>query len=90
MFDTGAITIISKQMAEELKFQKEIEIKMQGSGDNSETGEFVKISSIIVCNSEVRNCATAVMDFFDKFASFNMIKKPIHFIMARYWLQRGA
>jgi len=61
--DTGALTIISKQVAKELNLPKGIEVNASGTGGDSKTINLVKLDSIIVGNMEVTNCATGVTDF---------------------------
>lgn len=69
IFDTGALTVISQQVAKELKVQNEVEVEVRGSGGNTETVNLVQLNSILVGNSEVKNCAAAVVDFSGKFGS---------------------
>ena len=66
--DTGALTLISRQVATELNLSKGIEVNAGGTGGNSKTINLVKLDSIIVGNMEVTNCATGVTDFQHQFS----------------------
>lgn len=69
MFDTGALTIISQQVAKELELQSEIEFEMHGVGGKTETVNLVQLENVIVGNSEVKNIAAVVVDLAEKTGS---------------------
>ena len=61
--DTGALTMISTDVAKELNLPKGIEVKAGGTGGNSKTINLVKLESVLVGGMEVKDCATGVTDF---------------------------
>lgn len=68
VFDTGALTMIRQEVAQELGLQKGIEVEASDTGGNSKTIDLVKLDRVVVGNMELRDCATGVTDFSDLFS----------------------
>jgi predicted aspartyl protease len=68
IFDTGALTMIRQEVAEELDLSKGMDIEAKDIGGKSKTIDLVKLDNIIVGNMEVRDCAVGVTDFSAMFA----------------------
>jgi predicted aspartyl protease len=62
-FDTGALNMISKEVAKELSLPEGIEVEARGSGGKSKKIELIKLDRVIVGKMEVRDCAAGVYDF---------------------------
>ena len=62
-FDTGALNMISKEVATELGLPEGVEVEARGAGGKSKKIELIKLDRVIVGKMEVRNCATGVTDF---------------------------
>ena len=63
ILDTGALTMVSKRVAEELSLPEGIEIDASGTGGNTRAIKLVKLDSVVVGGMEVKNCAAGVIDF---------------------------
>jgi len=63
ILDTGALTIVSKRVAEGLSLPEGIEIDASGTGGNTRAINLVKLNSVVAGGMEVKNCAAGVVDF---------------------------
>ena len=66
MFDTGAITLVTPQVANELELQDAIEIELQGTGGKSAKVNLVQLKNVTVGKSTVQNVAAVIVDFEKK------------------------
>ena len=63
ILDTGALTMLSKRVAEGLSLPEGIEIDASGTGGNTRAIKLVELDSVVVGDMEVKNCAAGVIDF---------------------------
>jgi len=66
ILDTGALTIVSQQVAQELGLQNVVEVQAGGTGGKSKKINLVQLKSITVGNSGVQNIAAGVVDFSEQ------------------------
>lgn len=66
MFDTGAITLVTPQVANELELQDPIEIELNGTGGETEKVNLVQLKNVTVGKSVVENVAAVVVDLEKK------------------------
>jgi predicted aspartyl protease len=66
ILDTGALTIVSKQVAQELELQNVVEVQAGGTGGKSKKINLVQLKSITIGNSGVQNIAAGVVDFSEQ------------------------
>jgi len=69
ILDTGALTVIDRNIVQELKLTDGVKVKGSGAGGNSEPVQLVQIDKLKVGNAEVNNFGSAVYDFSSKFGS---------------------
>jgi predicted aspartyl protease len=62
IFDTGALTAVSKQVAAEIGLAQGIYVEGRGSGGKAETVELVQLDSIMVGDMAVEGCGAAIID----------------------------
>ena len=62
VFDTGALTAVSKQVAAEIGLSQGIYVEGRGSGGKAETVELVQLDSIMVGDMAVKGCGAAIID----------------------------
>lgn len=67
IFDTGALTMIRREVAQELGLPEGVEVKASGAGGKSKTIELIELKSIIVGNMQVIDIATGVTGFSEVF-----------------------
>jgi predicted aspartyl protease len=63
IFDTGAITVLRKEVAKELAVKKGVDIDAGGTGGNSKRVNMAALESISLGSMEVTDCAVVVNDF---------------------------
>ncbi|MFH0781777.1 MAG: retroviral-like aspartic protease family protein [Pseudomonadota bacterium] len=67
IFDTGALTLITKEVAKELDLPKGIEVEANDAGGKTKIIDMVKLDNVSVEKMKVRNCAAGVTDFPEMF-----------------------
>lgn len=67
IFDTGALSILRQEVAEELGLSEGIEVEAGGSGGNSKKIELFKLDQVTVGKMQVQNIAAGVTDFSEIF-----------------------
>ncbi len=63
MVDTGAITAISKTLANTMQFQNSVEIMGGDSTGAEKEIQLVEIESLKIGNKEIKNCGAGIFDF---------------------------
>lgn len=63
MVDTGAITAISKTLADTMQFQNSVEILGSDSTGAEKEIKLVEIESLKIGNNEIKNCGAGIFDF---------------------------
>lgn len=61
--DTGAITAISKTLADTMQFQNSVEILGRDSTGAEKEIQLVEIESLKIGNNEIKNCGAGIFDF---------------------------
>lgn len=67
ILDTGAMSIIDKNLAKKLGIKTELEVNAKGSAGNKEKIQLVKAENISIGGAKVYDCPAAVFDMKEKF-----------------------
>ncbi|WP_028581584.1 aspartyl protease family protein [Desulfogranum japonicum] len=84
MLDTAALTIVRKEVAEELKLPQGVKVAMRGSGGNSKEIDLITLNSLRVGTQEVAQCAAGVIDM--SFLNFKDVAGVIGSNFLRYFV----
>lgn len=66
IFDTSALTAVSRRLANELNLKDGVEVASGDTGGKSKAVTLVKLNSINISDAKVLDCAAGILDFLDQ------------------------